>query len=122
MELWLPQALVLGMTEEEFWHSNPRKLKAYVEAEKIKMKNEYRKENLISYINGIYTRDALLCTVCNMFKDKNTKAIEYPAEPYDFFKKTEEPKEFTEEQKIAQTKALFMKLQLMQTNDELAKN
>ena len=104
------------------WHSNPRKLKAYVEAEKIKMQNEYRKANLISYINGIYTRDALLCTVGNMFKDKNTKAIEYPAEPYDFFKNTEEPKELTEEQKIAQTKALFMKLQLMQTNDELAKN
>lgn len=34
------------------------------------------------WMQGIYMRDALLCTVGNMFSGKGTTPIEYPKEPY----------------------------------------
>lgn len=109
------------MTEEQFWSSNPRRMKPYIIASEERKQEELRTANVIAYINGIYTRDALICTVGNMFSDKNSKKLEYPSEPYDFFKKQEVQKELTEEEKIEQTKALFMKLDIMKSNFELAK-
>lgn len=115
----LPRALVIGMTEEQFWNANPVIMKPYIDAYNMKNEYELQRANLISYIQGIYVKDALLCTVGNMFKGKSDKPIEYPDEPYDFFRKKEEPHELTEEEKIEQTKALFMRLDVMKSNFEL---
>ena len=35
-EAWLPKALLVGMSEDKFWESNPRTLKPYIEAHKLK--------------------------------------------------------------------------------------
>lgn len=105
-----------------FWNMNPRLMKPYIEAYNEKYEEDLKRANLICYIQGVYVRDALLCTVGNMFKGKNTKAIEYPKELYDFFPKKQEERELTEAEKIEQTKALFMKLSVMKDNFELSNN
>ena len=34
------------------------------------------------WVQGLYFRDALICTVGNMFSGKDSKTHEYPKEPY----------------------------------------
>lgn len=110
------------MSEAQFWDSNPHLMKPYLEAYQMRLEEETKRQNLMAYINGIYVKDALMCTVGNMFRGKSTKAFEYPKEPYDFFKKEEVEHELTEAEKIEQTKALFMRLNVMKDNFELSKS
>lgn len=35
---WLPQALSIGISEKEFWHMNPRRIKPYIKAHELKKK------------------------------------------------------------------------------------
>lgn len=73
----MPHALVLGMTKQEFMKSKPCELVAYTIADKIKQKR--RDEEL--WRMGIYVKNALDCTVCNLFRGKNSKPHQYPKEP-----------------------------------------
>lgn len=73
----MPHALVLGMTKQEFMKSKPCELVAYTIADKIKQKR--RDEEL--WRMGIYVKNALDCTVCNLFRSKNSKPHQYPKEP-----------------------------------------
>lgn len=69
-EHWLPKALVMGMTEEYFWESNPRKMKPYIEA--------YKQKELLNDTNnwmlGQYIRSAIASSL-----DKKNK---YPEKPH----------------------------------------
>ena len=73
-------------------------------------------QNQMMYFQGIYFRDALLCTVGNMFN--NGKPLKYPDKPYEFF---EEQKELTEEEKKKRTEMLFKSLEVSKVNDNLRK-
>lgn len=101
---------------------NPHKVMPYVRAKEMEIDNRRQMENEIAYLNGIYVRDALLCTVCNMLGGKSSKKFEYPKEPYEVFQKQEEPHELTEEEKIKKTEELFLRLNIMKSNFDLAKN
>lgn len=101
---------------------NPRKMKPYIRAYEIKIEHERDDKNAFAYLQGIYFRDALLSTVGNMFSGKNGKKFEYPDKPYEFYKKHEEEHELTEEEKIQKTNELFLKLNIMKSNFDLAKN
>ena len=68
----------LGMTYDEFWNQNVDMVRAYRKADELKR----RRENEILWIQGLYFRDALVCTVGNMFAGKSGKQHEYPKEPY----------------------------------------
>ena len=106
---WLPYALSIGIDETIFWGLNPRKLKPYIKAYRIRK----REENMMSYVQGRYFVDALLSTVGNMFKGKHAKAFEYPKEPYPLF---EEKVELTEEEIKRQRNNLILSLKIMQSN------
>lgn len=112
---WLPYALSIGIDEERFWTMNPRKMKPYTEAYRILKKEQ----NFMMYIQGRYFADALLCTVGNMFKDKHSKAFDYPKEPYSLF---EAKVELTEEEKQRQRENLILSLKIMQTNFNINHN
>lgn len=68
----------LGMTYDEFWNQNVDMTRAYRKADEFKR----RRENEVLWLQGIYVRDALICTVGNMFSGKSAKKQEYPKEPY----------------------------------------
>lgn len=68
----------LGMTYDEFWNQNVDMVRAYRKADEMKR----RRENEILWLQGLYVRDALVCTVGNMFSGKNAQKHEYPKEPY----------------------------------------
>ena len=118
---WFPYAYAMGISWSEFWEMTPANIDAHKQGFKLKKEEE----NAFAYIQGIYVRDALACTVGNMFKKKGAKAIEYPSEPYGMYKEQTEEQvesgEMTEAEKRKKTEALFMQLRLMQANYELAK-
>ena len=66
------------MTYDEFWNQNVDMARAYRKADELKR----RRENETLWTQGLYFRDALLCTVGNMFSGKTAKKFEYPKEPY----------------------------------------
>ena len=99
---------------------NPRILKIYIEGYKNKIEKRLEYDNYISYLSGVYVRDALASTVGNMFSKKGAKPIEYPKEPYPV---TQSQQERNEEQEIERQRELFLaKLQAMQANFELSKS
>lgn len=72
-----------------------------------------QEQNTMMYVQGRYFADALICTVGNMFRGKNTKPLEYPKEPYKLFNETIE---LTEEEKQKQRENLLLSLKVMQGN------
>lgn len=82
--------LKYGMTEEDFWHSNPRIINAYEQAwrDKLNQQNE-----LVHMYVGNYVLSALF-TVIN---DKN----KYIKEPIKLFELTEKDKENEKEKAIS---------------------
>lgn len=88
----MPDALYIGITEDQFWNGNPNSFEPYVKAFSKKKKDMLEEQNTMNHMLGAYFRDALMSTVGNMFSKKGTKQHEYPQEPYEIFKKAEEKK------------------------------
>lgn len=68
----------IGMTYDDFWNGDVNMVRAYRKADEMKR----RRENEAMWLQGLYVRDALICTVGNMFSGKDGKTHEYPNEPY----------------------------------------
>ena len=72
------QALVVGMTYDQFWYDDPRLFFLYIEAYELKQKNEVRSEehkiNTLAWLQGVYVVKALGCTFGKS---------EYPSKPID---------------------------------------
>jgi hypothetical protein len=68
----------IGMSYDEFWNQDVTLVRAYRQADDLRR----RRQNEMLWMQGIYMRDALLCTVGNMFSGKGSAPIEYPKEPY----------------------------------------
>ena len=115
---WIPNVLAMGISYNDFWDMNPRIVKVYIEGYKNKINRDLEYDNYISYLSGIYVRDALASTVGNMFSKKGSKPIEYPKEPYPVTQ--EQIKDKDERDKEAQRQVFWASLQAMQTNFELS--
>lgn len=77
------------MTEEQFWHSNPRIISVWEKAFKMAR----RRENaLIHTWVGNYGISALTVAIDHCFNGRKAKS-EYIKEPIELFEKTEEEKE-----------------------------
>ncbi len=68
----------IGMSYDEFWNQDVCMVRAYREADELSR----RRQNQILWLQGLYVRDALVCTVGNMFAGKTGTKHEYPKEPY----------------------------------------
>lgn len=68
----------IGMSYDEFWNQDVTLVRVYRQADDLRR----RRQNEMLWMQGIYMRDALLCTVGNMFSGKGATPIEYPKEPY----------------------------------------
>jgi hypothetical protein len=58
-QIYLPQALSIGIDYNLFWTLNPAKLKPFVEAEKIKRKNQLDDMNCNAWLQGYYNMLAI---------------------------------------------------------------
>ena len=74
------------MTEEQFWHSNPRIIKVW---EKIYKEKENRQNQLIHTWVGTYGLSALFTAIDGCLNGKKAKA-KYMKEPLQLFPLTEE--------------------------------
>ena len=72
----------LGVSYDEFWTLNPRKVNVMVDAYNEAKKSEIRTQNMLFHLEGMYFADALCATVGNMFRGRGQKAFEYPKTPY----------------------------------------
>lgn len=66
------------MSYDDFWHGDVNMVRAYRKADEMSR----RRQNEALWVQGLYIRDALVCTVGNMFSGKGATKHEYPKEPY----------------------------------------
>jgi hypothetical protein len=100
---YFPVYLSFGMSSSEYWDEEPELAIAYREAHRIKL--QHKNEEL--WLQGIYTSQALLSTVGNMFSSKGSKPLEYPKEPLPLTEKE------AREREEAKQKARFEKMKEM---------
>ena len=81
--------MALGMTYDEFWHAEPERYLAYVEANNLNIKR--RNEEL--WLQGLYIYHAFGVVMHNAFKAKSAKAQEYMKEPLPLIEKSEQEQE-----------------------------
>lgn len=77
-----------------------------------KQEDDFKNADIRAYIQGMYVRDALLCTVGNMFGGKNTK-FTYPEKAYSL---ASEEKKLSEDEVQRQRDAFVATLQTMAHN------
>lgn len=90
----LPNALLAGCSYELFWTLNPTKLEPFYKAQQMKAEAQFNRENLVAWINGLYTMRALGAVL--------PKGSKYPSKPIDL---NEKPK--TDAEKFAEYVAAF---------------
>lgn len=115
---WLPHALSMGISYNDFWNMNPRIMNIHIEGYKTKVNRDLEYDNYMAFLSGVYVRDALASTVGNMFSKKGARPIEYPKEPYPVTQ--EQIKERDERELEAQRQVFWANLQTMQANFELS--
>ena len=110
----LVMALEIGISEEQFWRMNPRKLRPYVEAEKGKYENRMKEQEMVAHMHNLYTARAI-----GSCFSKNSKYPDKLLNIFDFDK--ENDGELSENEIKRQREALMLNLQIMQANFELKK-
>lgn len=112
--------MAMGVSYDEFWTLNPRKIK--VIAEGYKLKSQVLDEQ--QWFLGKYIFDAVSLAVSNNFRKKGTK-------PKEYFKEVDQPitkriqdtpdeNGLTEHEKKQKTEQLFKKLEIMAANHRLS--
>ena len=87
--------------------------KAYVEKEE----EEFRKSDMMAFVQGKYIVDALLCTVGNMFGGEKVD-FSYPEQPYSIMAEEEQ---LSEDEIQRQREAFIASLKTMETNFKLSR-
>lgn len=99
--------MAIGMSYDEFWNQDVSLARVYMQADEIRR----RRQNEVLWLQGLYVRDALCCSVVNMFSDKKAKKFDYPAEPYPITEKqiaeAEERKHRAMEERLKAEFAMF---------------
>ena len=120
---WFPQAYVFGITWENFWHMNPRIIKCISLGHEKKIKEQ---DALIHTWVGTYGLSALQVAIehCMAGKKAKSKFIENPImsdfETEHNGNKSKDENGLSEKEKLEKTEQLFMKLNIMSANYELA--
>lgn len=111
---WLPYALSIGVSYNDFWHMNPRILNAIGKGYNLKRKA--RDEEM--WLQGLYNYRATATAISNCFSEKSK--AQYIQSPLlsDYAAKDE----ISEEERIQQENyKLAMTLRIGQANFELSK-
>lgn len=102
----------------------PKIFNIYANEYQEKRKEEAKMVEFTGWIYGIYTSNAIMSTIGNSswFKDKHTKAHEYPDNPLEKVNRDKQlySDDLTEEEKKRETELLFAKLNVMKVNFDMA--
>lgn len=95
-----PYYLSIGMTYEQFWNEDCLLVKAYREADKIKVE----RKNTEMWLQGRYVYEALLdvSPILHAFAKKGSKPLPYPSEPYAISQEEVDKKQESEERQRAE--------------------
>ena len=69
---------MVGMEYEEYWNGDPALARYYREAYNRKLESQ----NYMLWLNGVYTRDALIDALTSCFSKHKPSKAKYPKEPY----------------------------------------
>jgi hypothetical protein len=77
------QALSWGMPYELFWHGPLSAYFIYAEKARVEFERKQDEMNNRAYLNGLYTREALLSVyhMFNPYAGKNARILPYPSKP-----------------------------------------
>lgn len=78
-DILFPQALIYGMTYEQFWKDDPQIFWDYENAYNKRKEIEFKENNYMMWLNGQYTLMAMAQVMANSFS-KSKKDV-YPKEP-----------------------------------------
>lgn len=112
----LPRCIAIGIDMETFWRLNPRTLKVYYDAHKLKK----RMEDEYAWLNGAYVFDAFSTALSNFMRKKGKKPLQYRDKPLLEEAKIDTAVGLSEDEKRKAHEAVFTRLKLMQANFELA--
>lgn len=73
----------------DFWNLNPRLLKSFIEADRLRK----RQIEMEMYVNGRYMFDAISLSLANAFRKKGAQALDWLEEPYRLIPLTEKEQE-----------------------------
>lgn len=76
LKRWLPEALAIGVSYQDFWFLTPARLNSFIGAFEIKLRRQMDVINYQSWLNGIYQMSA----ISSLLNQSN----KYPESPYDF--------------------------------------
>lgn len=99
----------IGMTYDQYWYGDVWMVRAFREAERLRQK----REDELAWLCGAYVRWAIDSTICNAFREKSAKKVQYPAEPASAEldrKRQVEKKKKAEEQEATFAKAYMMNM------------
>ena len=110
----MPNAIAMGVSYELFWHLNPKKLKAFYDAEKIKRINF----DTQMWFMGQYVKSAVGTAVehCLAGRKAQSKYVEKPFLMQAEINQKAEAEQLTEAEKQKQVELLFMRLQVQAHN------
>lgn len=104
-----PQAYVMGVTWEQFWKLNPRKLDSIFAGYKAKLKEDDYK----NWLNGIYTQSAVFVSIDIALNGRKSKS-KYLKRP--LLEEMENQQNMSEEEMQKQRELFVAKLLAMQAN------
>lgn len=117
----VPQIMAMGVSYDEFWTLNPRKINVIVEGHKLKRQVIDEQQWML----GDYVFGAVSIALGNAFRKKGTKPKEYFKEiPQPISRRVEDtPDEngLTDAEKKQKTELLFKNLEIMAANHRLNK-
>lgn len=118
---WLPYAISIGLTKEQFYSCTMRQLNAYIEANKMKLVEK----DLFDYRQGQYFLSALQTALDGAFNGKKAKTT-YIDKPFlsdiqDSIISKEKDRPLTEEEKQRQIDLFVLKRQIAKKNYDLAR-
>lgn len=105
---WLPLALSFGMSEEQFWNSNPRLMKPYIKAHELKTEQQ----DTLNWFLGQYIMSAIGVVLSD--KKHNVKYVEKPFTTQQ--KEKREIENMSDEDKKRHTMIFFESLKTLQDN------
>jgi hypothetical protein len=91
LEYLFPDAILYGMSYDEFWNKDPQLFFSYRFSYMEKLKETEYKENYIAWLNGVYNYQAFQTVLFNAFKGKEEQPQSYLSKPIDFYSKPETP-------------------------------
>lgn len=96
-----PIFMNMGMSYKEFWEEDPTIAKIYLEAFRIKQRNEIRNKEWEMWKQGVYVYEALIdvSPILHAFS-KAKKPLPYPEKPYGIEKLNEEKQEIEKEKEV----------------------